>query len=232
MIKMYAEKLDREVDITVYLPDTYDEEKRYPVVYMHDGQNLMDPELTAYGHVWQLKDALRYQIRDAIYVGIASPNSNKRTDEYCPYQNELSKGLGKEYLDFVCEVVDYVDSNFNTLPEPKERLLMGSSLGGVITTYAAAHYRDTFYNFACVSNAYWIDDRIFDDIKKIKDCKLYLDVGTNEGREEYTPLNDKAYELLKHLDPLYIRIPGALHNEEEWAVRLPLILRWFLGGKE
>ncbi len=232
-IKMHSSELDRDVDIYIYLPKSYDNEKRYPVVYMHDGQNLSDPKLTTYGDVWQVEDAFRYPIKELIIVGISSPiGGTARWDELCPYESDRCKGQGVKYLDFLSRVVDYIDLGYKTIPEPEARLLMGSSMGGLITTYAAAHYSHIFKKFAAVSNAYWFDERILDEVPKIKDVKFYMDVGTEEGNAEYVALNDKAYTLLDNIDSLYVKIPGAIHNEQEWAVRLPMILRWFFGGKK
>lgn len=232
-IKMYSTELSRDVDIYIYLPKSYDGEKSFPVVYMHDGQNLSDPELTTYGDVWQVEDAFNYKIRELIVVGISSPvGGTDRWDELCPYESDKCKGLGKEYLDFVSRVVNYIDLEFKTFPSPENRLLMGSSLGGLITTYAAAHYTDIYSNFACVSNAYWFDERILDEVPKIKDVKFYMDVGTAEGKSGYVELNDRAYSLLNNKDSMYVKVPGAIHNEQEWAVRLPMILRWFFGGQK
>ncbi len=224
-------ELNREVDIYVYLPKNYNKELQYPVVYMHDGQNLNDPSLTEYGHTWQVEDMMNYKVKEVIIVGISSPQDKRRRDELNPYPNENSLGLGIKYLDFVIDVVRYIDETYSTLADARNRLLLGSSLGGHITTYAAAHYTDYFKNFACLSNAYWYDKRILNEIPLINNVKMYLDVGTNEGNDEYVSLNDQAYGLLMNEDSLYIKIPGAVHNEQEWAVRLPMIIRWFFGGR-
>lgn len=234
MIKkqLKGKHLDRDIDLFIYLPTSYNKQKRYPVIYMHDGQNLSDPSLTTYGHVWNVESLKEFKVREVIIVGINSPYIEGRTDELCPYQNEMSKGLGRQYLDEVEEVVKYIDKHYLTIPNPENRLLMGSSMGGLITTYAAVYYTHLYKNFACLSNAYWVDERILEEVPNIKGVKYYMDVGTDEGRDGYVELNDKAYDLLQNEDSLYIKVPGAIHNEEEWAVRFPMIVRWFYGGEQ
>lgn len=239
-LSIYSKSLNREVNISIYLPASYNQVERYPVLYMHDGHNLFNEETSSFGHTWQVQDAFKYDIKDIIVVGIDAAQDERRLSELCPWENNMSKGHGDAYLTFVLEVKRHIDNMYLTLPDRSNTGLMGSSMGGYITTYAMTKYNDFFSKYGLLSNAYWIDDRIFAEVEKseINDSMIYLDYGTKETGigtiNEYIETNRRMVEILlnKGIDLNHHEFKNALHNEMEWAVRLPLILRYLFGGKK
>jgi len=234
--KMYSDSLARELTISVYVPQV---DGPFPVLYMHDGHNLFDRTTSSFNQIWQVQDAFAYDIQPLIVVGIDAPQDKRRLDELCPFENSHSKGKGDLYLAELLRVKDMIDREYPTLPGREHTGIMGSSMGGFISTVALVKHSDVFSKFGLVSNAYWIDERIFElvDASTIQPSKVYMDVGTNErGIKEpfdYLSTNHKMAELLKRKDVRvdYHVFDGAEHNEREWAVRLPYILRYLFGGK-
>jgi len=166
----------RNVDI--WLPKGYDESegKTFPVIYMHDGQNLFNPE-TSYGGVeWGVDEVItklssQHKIPEAIVVGIW--NTPKRYQEYMPQKvftsiersaaGPLLKKYGgmpvsDNYLKFIVEELKpFVDSVYRTKPERTSTYMMGSSMGGLISIYALCEYPQIFRGAGCLSS-HWIGD--------------------------------------------------------------------------
>ena len=163
----------RNVDI--WLPPSYDESgtRKFPVLYMHDGQSLFEPGHSFTNQAWQVDEMMtklikKTKIREAIVVGIW--NTEKRFREYQPdkpfqglsleeskirkYLDSVHNGgpLGDNYLKFIVdELKSFVDRNFKTLPDQENTFMMGSSMGGVISIYAITEYPDVFGGVACLS---------------------------------------------------------------------------------
>ena len=138
--QVYSASLGNSRDILVYLPSSYAKtERRFPVLYMHDGQNLFDPN-TSFAGEWGVDVALARAPRKgrrAIIVGI--PNMGmERIREYSPFVDARSGGgLGDAYLDFLLGTVKpMIDERYRTQPEPRSTGIVGSSLGGLISAYA------------------------------------------------------------------------------------------------
>ncbi len=166
----------RNVDI--WFPPSYGESsaKRYPVLYMHDGQSLFEPGHTFTNQEWQVDEMMTKLIeenrtRQAIVVGIW--NTEKRFREYQPdkpfqdltlaekmIRKDLDRvygggALGDCYLRFIVdELKPFVDGNFRTLSNRQQTFMMGSSMGGIISIYAIAEYPDLFGGVACLSTHY------------------------------------------------------------------------------
>jgi predicted alpha/beta superfamily hydrolase len=234
--KITSAALDREFTVSVYLPEG---EGPFPVMYMHDGHNLFDRSTSSYNQIWQVQDAFVYDIVPMMVVGIDAPQDQRRLDELSPFANAYSKGLGDVYLSEVLRIKAFIDVTYPTKPERDDTGIMGSSMGGVISTAALANHSNVFSKFGLVSSAYWIDDRIFDYVEQstILPSKVYMDVGTKEkglkDPDDYLYSNHRMAQILKEkgLQVDYHVYDGAEHNEREWAVRLPYILRYLFGGK-
>ncbi|XMB87460.1 alpha/beta hydrolase-fold protein [Mycoplasmatota bacterium WC44] len=122
------------------------------------------------------------------------------------------------------------------MPDRLNTALMGSSMGGLITTYAAVQYNNVFSKYGCLSNAYWFAlDELIEDIKNSKMCDLmlYMDVGTSEGGElvrsdDYLISNENVYKELskKDIDLNYMVFEDAIHNEDEWSIKFPYVIKW------
>ena len=211
----------------------------FPVCYMHDGHNLFDLSTSSYQKIWQVEEAFHYDIADIIVVGIDAPQDRRRLDELCPFVNEYSKGLGYLYLEELLKIKAFVDKTYPTKPGRENTGILGSSMGGFISTVALAHHQDVFSKFAFISSAYWIDERIFWQVDSLKNNQstIYMDVGTAEqglgDSTAYLESNRRMRELLTDQGFVvnYHEYHQAVHDEREWAVRLPLILRYLFGGR-
>lgn len=247
VFKLYSNELEREVRMFVSLPKSYyTSSKFYPVLYMHDGHNLFDDLQAKYGKSWGILEAYEHHpdLPELIIVGIESNDS--RSDELVPYEFQFEKdgkvwgGKTDDYLDFIVDTLKpYVNSRYRTFKSPKNTGIMGSSFGGVCSTYAALKYGDHFTRFGCVSNAYFpVQEKMVKlaknaDISKIK--KIYMDVGTKESEDLeqvqlYLDSNQEIYDILRSkIDPENIKfeiIKDAIHNESEWEKRFPQIINF------
>lgn len=187
---LYSPQLDNERDILVYLPPSYEnEDKSYPVVYMHDGQNLFD-HFSSFAGEWQVDEAMTILADndcEAIIVGL--PNlGEERIREYNPYRHPQKKNIvakGDTYLRFIVETVKpLIDSDFRTLRQSEYTGIAGSSMGGLISLYGFLHYQEVFGFCGAFSPAYWFGaGGLLKSIEKYSsgNGKIYLDIGTLEG---------------------------------------------------
>ena len=182
-----SEPLERELTINVYLPSG---KGPFPVLYMHDGHNLFDLSTSSFNQIWQVQDAFVYDITPMIVVGIDAPQDIRRMDELSPFANSYSKGKGDVYLAEVLRVKAFIDNTYPTKPERDYTGIMGSSMGGVISTAALAKYSDVFSKFGLISSAYWIDDRIFDYVEQstIQPSKVCIWMWEPKKKESKTPM--------------------------------------------
>jgi predicted alpha/beta superfamily hydrolase len=236
-------QLGNRRDIFVYLPPSYRRgERRYPVIYMHDGQNLFD-QATSFGEEWGVDQTLEEAAGEgleAIVVGIPNAGS-ERLNEYSPWREEKHRagGKGDLYLDFLVHTLKpVIDRDFRTRPERKSTGIAGSSMGGLISLYAFFRHPDVFGFTGVMSPALWFGGRkVFDYVENAPHIpgKIYLDVGTMEGEEELRDvqrlkdiLARKGYRKGREL--LFFVEMGGVHNEAAWARRLRRELHFLLGG--
>jgi predicted alpha/beta superfamily hydrolase len=231
-------------DVFVLLPPSYDADeapRRYPVVYMHDGQNLFLDDLSYAGawHVERAVDIAAGRGGEAIVVGI--PNAGEsRLDEYGPFREPTVRmgGHANAYLAFMLEQVKpLVDRRFRTRPEPEHTHVAGSSMGGLVSLYAFFSAPHRFGGCGALSPALWFGERaIFPWVERAPRVhgRVYLDVGTAEGRSTLTDarrLRDlllaKGY-VLGH-DLKYVEENDALHEERAWGRRVHDALPFLLG---
>ena len=253
----HSPELQNARTIMVYLPPGYDDapDERYPVLYMHDGNNLFDVRTSATGVEWGVDEAAERLIaqgrmKKAIIVGIC--NTPQRTKEYAPFKDErYGGGLGEAYLEFIAATLKpFIDRTYRTLPERENTGLAGSSLGGLISLYGLFHRHETFGMAAAVSPALWWSQRaIFMDLASAptpRGIRLWLDMGTEEGDAagplaEYkkgpldckhmaTLLREKGYE--PESDFRYEEIEGGRHHEFDWAARIDRVLSFLLSPAE
>ncbi len=238
----HSPQLGNERQILVYLPPSYGSgERRYPVIYMHDGQNLFD-RATSFGEEWEVDQTLEAAADEgleAIVVGI--PNMGPgRLDEYGPWPEPKhdAGGKGDAYLDFIVDTLKpVVDRDFRTLPERESTGIAGSSMGGLISLYAFFARQETFGFAGVMSPALWFGERrIFEFLEQAPfvDGRIYLDVGTQEGKEAVEDVRrlrdllvEKGYERWKSF--LYFVEMGGGHNESAWARRMRRELHFLLG---
>ena len=162
VLNMYSPELKKEKRIYVYLPKSYTTtDKFYPVLYMHDGQNLFDDKTAFMNRSGRIIDAYKThpELPELIIVGIESDED--RANELVPFEftghdGKLQGGNADNYLTFIAKTVKpYIDRHFRSFKSPKNTGIMGSSFGGVNATYAALAFGEYFTRFGCVSNAYF-----------------------------------------------------------------------------
>lgn len=236
-------QLGNRRDVLVYLPSSYERtERRYPVVYMHDGQNLFDPA-TSFAGEWGVDTALAKAPRKgrrAIVVGI--PNAGiDRIREYSPFIDpQNGGGHGDAYLAFLSETLKpLIDARYRTDPDPSATGIVGSSLGGLVSLYGFFRHPGRYGFAGILSPALWFaDGAIFRFIESAPYVRgrIYLDVGTREGqgtlanaREMRDLLVTRGYRRGKDL--MWVEDKGGMHNEAAWGRRLRTALPFLLGGR-
>jgi predicted alpha/beta superfamily hydrolase len=249
-----SEALGNVRDLLVYLPPSYATANRtYPVVYMHDGQNLFD-HATSFAGEWRVDEtleALADEGIEAIVVGI--PNAGEqRLAEYSPFQDpRFGGGRAAEYLRFVVESVKpLVDDAFRTTGEREATATIGSSMGALVGLYAFFERPDVFGLVGAVSPSVgFARQALIGYLERARYVggRVYIDVGTHEGlprgrdplelRREpgaYVGLVRQARDLIIRKgyapgrDLLYVEDEGGVHTEAAWAARLPAALRFLL----
>lgn len=237
-------QLNNRRDIYVYLPPSYfaETERRYPVIYMHDGQNLFDPR-TSFAGEWNVDstiDAESGKGLEAIVVGIPNMGA-ERCNEYSPFDDpRFGPGRGDAYLAFLTETLKpVIDADFRTSTQREQTAIVGSSMGGLITLYGFFKRPDVFGFAGVMSPALWYGQRrIFEFLTSAPQVggRIYVDVGTKEGQQELNDvkqLRDRLLEIgyVHGQDMLFIVDLGAGHNEGAWARRMVKQLRFFLAGQ-
>jgi len=224
--------------LRIYLPPGYDDhpQQRYPVLYMHDGQNLFDATTASYGVAWDIGTTMDKliaagAIAPAIVVGI--DNTEDRVAEYTPCC-DARQGGGKldAYMAFVVDTVKpWADANLRTLKDREHTAIIGSSLGGIASVYIAQKRPEVFSKAGGVSSSFWWNDGVFlKNVPARQPVKFYLDAGTGgDGLEDTRKMRDamlaKGYRL--NQDLYYHEAEGGIHNEKSWAARAHLPLTWF-----
>ena len=226
----------------IYLPRGYQQNtwKRYPVMYMHDGENVFSPGGT-YGswdaNLTATREISQGRMREVIVVALNS--TENRTREYLPPEDNYGgQGFGDTYAKFlVHDVKAKIDREFRTLPDRENTMTAGSSSGGLITTYLGWS-TNVFGKIGSFSPAYVISPnfnaRIAADPKQ--PLRIYTDVGTFGGDVEAQLVPDYWVVLdhllrdgyVQHLDLLSWLACDAQHNEAAWAARLPVAFRFLL----
>lgn len=229
--------LDRSRQIRIYLPINYSlSDKKYPVLYMHDGQNLFE-DSTSYVGEWGVDESLDSlsvsKKLDFIVVGIDN-GQGKRINELSPWENEkYGKAEGEAYMEFIVkQIKPYIDSTYRTLSNRENTAIMGSSLGGLISHYAIYKYPEIFGKAGIFSPSYWYADEVytFTKTKPVpKDARLFLVMGKEEG--DAVKDAQKMYDLIlasghpKSKVNLFID-PSGGHNEKSWRRQFAPVVEW------
>ncbi len=229
-------------DIVVWLPPNYffETDKHYPVLYMHDGQNLFDPSTSFTKTDWQLDETADSLIRNkkiesVILVGIY--NTKDRSEEYSP----TPKGL--KYMLFITEKLKpFIDSTYRTLPERENTAIGGASMGGLASLMLAWNFSAYFSKAACFSPAFKYDNFDYTEViekhqGRKKDITLYIYNGGKGVENILQPGVDKMIEVLqkqnfKINEDLFIETDStAEHTESAWAKRAHQPLQLFFPKK-
>jgi predicted alpha/beta superfamily hydrolase len=240
--KFHSKLLSNDRKLLVYLPPGYDRAtQRYPVLYMHDGQNLFD-DATSFAGEWRADETADElikagKIKPVIIVGIENRGA-ERMDEYTPTRDARhgAGGKGALYAKFVLEEAKpFIDSTYRTLPDRANTGVGGSSLGGLISLYICQQYPQKIGSCAAVSPALgWDERRLLNELVEkpdaLKDVQLWLDMGTEEGSDPalaIEPCEQLAAALQKQGGSfMWHKVEGARHNERAWAQRFGDILQF------
>jgi predicted alpha/beta superfamily hydrolase len=239
--KFPSSALGYERDLIVWLPPGYENEakRRYPVLYVHDGQNLFDPATAFAGVAWQLDETAAALVRaekiePMIIVGIA--NTMARLEEYTPKR-------GRKYAAFLIdELKPFIDRTYRTLPDRQHTGVLGSSLGGLISLYLVWWHPETFSMAGCLSGSWMWDNtaslRMAASEKPPTPLlRIYLDHGSEdaEGNQAWVyrsmrdALINRGFVLGKNL--AYHYGLNDEHNEASWGRRVWRPLVFFFGKK-
>ncbi len=228
--------------VSIYLPPQYQNEpaRRFPVFYLHDGQNLFDPQTSfVAGHTWRAGETadrmnLAGEAEPIIMVGVGNTGF-RRMPEYTPTRDyRLGGGEGHAYGRLLVEELKpWIDANFRTVLGPADTGLGGSSLGGLITLYLGLEYPDVFGKLAVLSPSVWWNQRsilgFVADAAPRPNLRIWLDIGTAEGTRHVrdTELLHKrlvAKGWRPGVDLKLMMVEGGFHSEDAWAARFDRVL--------
>ncbi|MBL8187772.1 MAG: alpha/beta hydrolase [Acidobacteria bacterium] len=247
--------LDQNRDVIVYLPPNYeasesykvsqsheDATRRFPVLYLNDGQNLFDATTAFNGVEWGVDETaqrliLSGRIEPLIIVGVYNTGAD-RIDEYTPTVDSRQKRGGKagQYGRFLTEELKpFIDHRYRTLTGPEFTGLGGSSLGGLLTLYLGLKYPNVFSRLMVMSPSVWWDHwwilKFVQHLRAKPTTRIWLDIGTKEGK--FTPgvvrqLRDLLLMQGWRLDAdlKFMEIRGGQHTEAAWAKRVEPALRF------
>ena len=237
--QLWSPQLRNRRAVDVYLPGSYnDGRRRYPTVYMQDGQNLCDPSTAFGGKTWSLHEGLAWLAdRDIEPIVVGIHNTPGRLAEYSPFADaKHGGGDGDRYARFLIDTVKpRIDAAFRTRKDRDSTVVAGSSMGGLISLYAFFRRPSPFGRAAVLSPSVWFGGRrilTFVEEARTTRGRLYVDVGTAEGvgtlnnaRALNRLLRRKGYRK----DTLaYLEAEGGRHTESDWAWRLPQALEFLL----
>jgi predicted alpha/beta superfamily hydrolase len=235
--------LDTERRVWVYLPPGYDQEpdRRFPVLYMHDGQNVFDGA-TAFiaGKEWEADETAKRligegRIEPLIIVAVENGGA-ERANEYTPTEARDGGGQVDGYARMLVEELKpWVDETFRTRPGREDTGIAGSSYGGIASLWIGLTHADTFGKIAALSTSVDRDDgqivRFVEALPAKPETLVWTDMGTDEGdgalkagRRLRDVLVAEGWE--EGVDTVYVEAEGEPHNETAWAKRLPAVLEF------
>lgn len=233
-------------NLTVYVPDRVGRRrKRYPVLYMMDGQNVFFDEDATYGKSWGMYDYLTRNNVPLIVVAIDSSRNpdNTRLCEYSPYSYRddhfgYVRGKAKKLVNWIVdELKPYIDKKYPTKKERHFTYIAGSSMGGLISYYACLARNDVFSKAACLSPSLWTNNEKLVSLAKRRlkpDTLIYMDHGSEEAKGDF---GRKAYESFwncvdvlreKPVNLIVRKIQFGQHCEASWEKQVPVFINILL----
>lgn len=249
-VKVISEKfqlsaLGKTRKVWIYLPDNYStSKKKYPVIYMHDGQNLFDVLTGPFGEwgVDECLDTLTKKINFEVIIVAIDNGGADRLSEYSPYDFKVNadevnvwdvKGTGSKYLEsLVNDVKPFVDKNYRTKSSAKYTSVCGSSMGGLISLYALMRYPNVFGSAGVFSPAFWTNENVLVEEINANSTNwkgnVYMIAGELEGKR-YTKNMMDISELLNQKGKKNIvakTVSKGQHNEAFWRREFPSYYLW------
>lgn len=232
---------DKERRAYIYLPASYGEEpeRRYPVMYMFDGHNVFFDSDATYGKSWGMNRFMEDSEKQLIIVGVeCNHEGNRRLQEYSPVNFENSevgkiKGKGSVYMNWMVNTLKpYIDKNYRTLPDRRNTIICGSSMGGLMALYGACAYNHVFQRAACLSPSLWVSPgKVLEMIARAhirRDTCIYMDYGSEEmfnHAANAEALISTSHLLLTKRVNLALRVvPGGDHSEASWERQIPIFM--------
>jgi predicted alpha/beta superfamily hydrolase len=241
----YIPQLDKKRRVWIYLPENYSVSgKRFPVLYMQDGQNVFDAATSGYGEwgVDECLDSLNGKGRSGCIVVAIDNGGETRLSEYNPYEFILKDSLisrvfkpqGNEYLAFLVHTLkSFIDKHYRTIKDKEHTIIAGSSMGGVISYYAMLKYPDVFGKAGIFSPAFWTAPKLLqatDSLGGKVTGKIFFYMGEKEGREDLDYMFDVQKRLALHSSAFIYSVtdPEARHNEKAWHKWFPEFYLWIM----
>lgn len=236
--------LNRSRQVRLYLPPGYStSDKSYPVLYMHDGQNVFD-NATAYAGEWGVDETLNDLAAsgqlELIVVAIDN-GAEKRMTELNPTDHaEFGKAEGKAYVEFIANTVKpYIDQHYRTLADTEHTGIMGSSMGGLISHYAILQFPQVFGKAGIFSPSYWAAGQQvswFENQPAAQEARLYFYMGGKEG-DSMVPDIERVYQAVfskGHAteQTQYHLVADADHNEAAWRNEFKTAVLWLFNAKQ
>ena len=236
--------LNRSRQVRLYLPPGYGtSDKSYPVLYMHDGQNVFD-NATAYAGEWGVDETLNDLAAsgqlELIVVAIDN-GAEKRMTELNPADHaEFGKAEGKAYVEFIANTVKpYIDQHYRTLADAEHTGIMGSSMGGLISHYAILQFPQVFGKAGIFSPSYWAAGQQvswFENQPAAKEALLYFYMGGKEG-DSMVPDVERVYQAVLSKGHVkeqtqYHLVADAEHNEAAWRNEFKTAVLWLFNARK
>lgn len=225
----------------IYLPDNYfrNPEKRYPVMYMFDGHNVFFDEDATYGKSWGMNKFMQATQKELIIVGIeCNHEGNRRLVEYSPFSYENTsmgkiRGKGNVYMNWLINTLKpYVDKEYRTLPDRKNTIIAGSSMGGLMALYGATVYNHVFQRGACLSPSLWVaPGKVLEMVARAqirRDTCIYIDYGEmemfNHAANGEAMISTVHLLMTKRVNLALRIVPGGNHSEASWEKQIPIFM--------
>ncbi|MFZ9387127.1 MAG: alpha/beta hydrolase-fold protein [Chitinophagaceae bacterium] len=232
-------QLNRTRRVWVYLPPGYERSgKHYPVLYLHDGQNIFE-DTSSYAGEWGVDEFMDTMSSSPSIVVAIDHGGITRFSEYSPYDLErFGQGQGELYTDFIVHTLrPYINKRFRTRRSRKNTFIAGSSMGGLISMYALLKFPRVFGGAGVFSPSFWAAPRLFEYMDqeghRVK-SRIYFYAGQQEG-ETMVPLTLKALGEMSRVSrsvmKAVIRQEGS-HNEARWREEFPLFYNWIMSEKK
>lgn len=248
--RFHSRFLAADRDILVWLPPGYDANapRRYPVLYLHDAQNLFDGG-TAFlpGKEWRVDETATELIAaktvvPLIIVGVNNAGG-ERMNEYTPTKDGKERGGGADAYGKMLteELKPYIDRHYRTQTDAAHTALGGSSLGGLVSLYLGLQSPNVWGKVACLSTSAWWDNeaivRQVNALTKKPRLEIWLDIGGAEGADAIEPVRHLRDALVakgwkEGRDLGYLEDPGAQHNETAWAARFGRVLTFLFPAQD